>query len=151
MVSPSLTVNDVDRFACYQAKLAKGQPKLAKDLQLTVGDQFTAPPKRVTVKKVVRLCAPVGVDGGATKHTAHLLCFQVAATKGRCADASPSNAGGGCKNATDCGGAKQQVGLCVAQAKFATPPGRNVVNDLDSGRLDAVKEDVLCLPALLAP
>jgi hypothetical protein len=128
-----------------------GSGELAKDLQLTVDDQFTAPPKRVTVKKLVRLCAPVGVDGGANKHTAHLLCFQVAATKGRCADASPSNAGGGCKSETNCGGAKKPTSLCVAQAKFAKQPGRNVVNDLDTGRLDAVKEDVLCLPALLVP
>lgn len=149
--SPSLTVNELDRFACYQAKLAKGQPKLPKDLQLTIGDQFTSPPKRVTVKKLVRLCTPVGVNGGATKHTANLLCFQVATTKGRCAEASPTNAGGGCKKETDCGGTKGQTTLCALQAKFLQQPGRNVVNDLDAGKLDAAKEDVLCLPALLAP
>jgi hypothetical protein len=149
--SPNLTVNEVDRFTCYQAKLAKGQPKLAKDLQLTVGDQFTDPPKRVNLKKVVRLCTPVGVNGGPTKHAAHLLCFQVAATKGRCADAAPSNAGGGCKKEEDCGGVKGQTTFCAAQAKFAVRTGRKVANDLDAGTLDAKKEDVLCLPAFLAP
>lgn len=149
--SPSLSVNEVDRFTCYQAKLAKGQPKLPKDLQLTVGDQFTSPPKRVTLKKLVRLCTPVGANGGATKHNAHLLCFQVAATKGRCADVAPSNAGGGCKNEADCGGTKKQTTFCVAQAKFTKQTGRKVQNDLDAGTLDAAKEDVLCLPARLTP
>lgn len=144
---PALTTNEVDRFACYPAALAKGQPKLAKGLQLTVADQFTAPPKRVTVKKLVRLCVPVGVDGGATKHDDHLLCFQVAATKGRCALAAPTNAGGGCKKEPDCGGTKGTTSLCVAQPKFAKRTGRQVANDLATGTLDAVKDDVLCLPA----
>jgi hypothetical protein len=56
------------------------------------------PAKRVTLKKLVRLCTPVGVNGGSTKWT-----------------------------------------------------GRNVLNDLDAGTLDATKEDVRCLPALLMP
>lgn len=148
--SPSLSINEVDRFACHQAKLAKGQPKLAKDLQLTVEDQLTGTAKRVTVKKIVRLCAPVGVNGGAPKHNAHLLCLQVTPTKGRCAAGSPSNAGGGCKKDVECGGTKGS-GHCVVQPKFTKRLGRNVVNDLDAGTLDAAKEDALCLPALLLP
>ncbi len=104
----------------------------------------------MTVKKLVRLCVPVGTDGGATKHTEHLLCFQVAATKGRCAPAAPQNAGGGCKKEPDCGGTKTTT-LCVPQAKFAKRTGHLVVNDLDTGTLDAAKDDVLCLPALRTP
>lgn len=146
--SPSLSVSEVDRFLCYAAKLSKGQPKLPKDLQLTVADGFTAPPKRVTLKKLARLCTPVGADGGPTKHDARLLCFQVASTKGRCADAAPVNAGGGCKKETDCGGTKSATSFCATQAKFVKKPGRHVVNDLDTGTLDATKEGVLCLPAV---
>lgn len=149
--SPSLSVNEVDRFLCYGAKLAKGQPKLAKNLELTVADGFIAPPKRVTLKKLLRLCTPVGVGGGPTKHDARLLCFQVAQTKGRCAEASPLNAGGGCKKETDCGGTKGATTLCVPQAKFAKRTGRNVANDIDAGVLDLTKEDVLCLPAVAGP
>lgn len=149
--SPSLSVNEVDRFLCYAAKLAKGQPKLSKTLELTVADGFTSPPKRVTVKKLVRLCTPVGVGGGATKHDARLLCFQVAQTKGRCAEAAPVNAGGGCKKETDCGGTKGSTTFCATQAKFAKHTGRNVANDVDAGTLDLSKEGVLCLPAVAGP
>ncbi|MCC6763235.1 MAG: hypothetical protein IT293_01110 [Deltaproteobacteria bacterium] len=149
--SPSLSVSEVDRFLCYAAKLAKGQPKLSKILQLTVADGFTAPPKRVTLKKIVRLCTPVGANGGPAKHDARLLCFQVARTKGRCADAAPVNAAGGCTKETDCGGTKGTTAFCMAQAKFVKKPGRHVANDLDAGTLDAAKEGVLCLPAVAGP
>ncbi len=145
--SPNLTVNQVDRFTCYRAKLAKKQPTLAKDLQLTVTDQLTGLAKRVTLKKLVRLCAPVGANGGDPKHTDHLLCFQVSATKGRCEESSPLNAGAGCKKEVDCGGTKSQTTHCKAQTKFAKKPGLYVANDLDAGRLDAAKEDMLCLPS----
>jgi hypothetical protein len=149
--APALTVNLVDRFTCYPVKLAKGQPKLLKDLQLTAGDQFTDPPKRVRVKKLVRFCTPTGANGAPAKQSGHLLCVQVAASKGRCADASPTNAGGACKAEPECGGVKGQTQLCVPQGKFVKQPGRNVANELDAGTLDAAKEDVLCLPAVLAP
>ncbi len=149
--SPNLTINQVDRFTCHKAKLAKGQPKLAKDLQLTVADQLTTPPKRVVLKKLVRLCAPVGDNGGNTKHADHLLCFQVSATKGHCELAAPINGGGSCKKETDCGGTKGHTTLCTAQTKFAGVPGLHVVNDLDAGTLDTAKDGVLCLPALRLP
>ena len=135
----------------YQAKLAKGQPKLPKDLQLTVGDEFTNPPKRVTLKKLVRLCTPVGVNGGATS-TTHISSASRSRRRKGAAPTSPrARPGGGCKNEVDCGGTKKQTTLCVAQAKSTKQPGRNVLNDLDAGTLDAAKEDVLCLPALLTP
>ncbi len=150
-IAPPLVVpTDVDRFACYPAKLAKGQPKLAKDLQLTIADPFTNPPKRVAVKKLARLCVPTGIDGGAAKHAEHLLCFAVAATKGRCASGAPLNAGGGCKKEIDCGGTKTTA-FCVPQAKLTALAGRRVANELDAGTLDVTKEDVVCLPALPTP
>ncbi len=149
--APALTTSQVDRFLCSKAKLAKGQPKLAANLQLTVRDQMTDVPRRVLLKKLARLCIPTGADGGSTKHVDHLLCFQVSATKGRCAEAAPSNAGGGCKKEVDCGGTKGQTTLCAPQAKYAAVAGLHVANDLDTGRMDAAKEDVLCLPALTAP
>ena len=92
-----------------------------------------------------------GVDGGATKHDARLLCFQVAQTKGRCAENAPANPGGGCKKETDCGGTKGATTYCAVQPKFAQQTGRNVANDLDAGALDVKKDDVLCLPAVAGP
>lgn len=150
-IAPPLVVpTDVDRFACYPAKLAAGQPKLAKNLELTVADGFAGTAKRVVVKKLARLCVPTGVDGGEPKHAEHLLCFQVGATKGRCAAGAPLNAGGGCKKEVDCGGAKTTA-FCVPQSKFTALAGRRVANELDAGTLDATKEEVLCLPALPTP
>lgn len=146
-IAPTLVYNQVDRFRCAVAKLAKGQPKLAKDLQLTVTDALTGLPRRVALKKVARLCAPVGEDGGAAKHADHLVCFQVSASKGRCADDAPVNPGGGCKKETECGGTKGTTGFCTPQGKLAKLPGIFVANDLADGRLDAAKEDLLCLPA----
>lgn len=149
--SQQLTTSQVDRFTCHKAKLAKGQPKLAKDLQLTVTDALTYEPTRVVVKKLARLCAPVGENGGATKHADHLLCFQVAATKGRCAAAAPANGGGGCKKEPDCGGVKGQTALCQPQAKFAAMGSMPVANAFDAETLDATKASVLCLPARRQP
>ncbi len=149
--SPYLTVNQVDRFVCMKAKLSKGQPKLAKTLQLTTNDELTGLPERVLVKKLVRICAPIGADGGPTKHADRLVCFQVSPTKSRCADDAPLNPGAGCKKETDCGGVAKQTTLCTSQPKFAKRSGLYVTNDLDSGRLDAAKEDVLCLPSLPQP
>ncbi len=149
--SPNLTVNQVDRFTCHKAKLSKGQPKLAKDVQLTVVDQIMNQPERVVLKKLVRLCGPVGDNGDDTKHADYLLCFQVSATKGRCDLTALVNAGGGCKKETDCGGTKGTTALCKTQAKFAKVPGLHVVNDLDAGSLDAAKDGVLCLPAHRLP
>jgi hypothetical protein len=147
---PQVVPTDVDRYACYPAKLAKGQPKLAKTLELTLTDGFSGAPKRVTVKKLTRLCVPTGVDGGAAKHAEHLLCFSATATKGRCAAGAPLNAGGGCKKEIDCGGAKTTA-FCEPQPKFTTLAGRRVANELDAGSLDATKEEALCLPALPTP
>jgi len=142
---------NVDRFACYGAKLAKGQPKLAKDLQITVEDGLTNPAKRFAVKKLQSLCVPVTAAGGATKHPDQLLCFKVAPTKGVCSDTSQVNPGRGCKKEADCGGVKGQTTLCTVQGKFAKAAGMRVLNDLGSGALDAAKDAIVCLPAVPAP
>ena len=147
---PTVTPNDLDRFSCYPAKLAKGQAKLAKGLELSVAGPFSDPPRQVTVKKLARLCVPSGADGAGAKHSEHLLCFQVAPAKGRCTAVAPRNAGGGCKKEADCGGDKRTA-FCAAQTKFTKLPGRHVANDLDTGILDLGKEDVVCLPALPTP
>ncbi len=141
----------IDRFACYTAKLAKGQPKLAKDLQVTVADGLTDPAKRFTIQKLATLCVPVTADGGATKHPDDLLCFKAAATKAACSDLAPVNPGGACKKETDCGGTKGQTTLCTPQGKFTALANVRVANDLGSGGLAAAKDAVICLPGIRTP
>ncbi|MCC6767146.1 MAG: hypothetical protein IT293_21035 [Deltaproteobacteria bacterium] len=53
---PNSFDHGVDHFLCYKAKLAKGQPKLPKDLQISFADQFTRPVRRLFVSKPTRLC-----------------------------------------------------------------------------------------------
>jgi hypothetical protein len=152
-ISPPLpiTVTEVDRFACYQAKVAKGAGKLPKNLEITIADAFTQPPKRVVVQKLLALCTPVTPSGDAPKHGDYLLCFKAQATKGQCAGNATINAGRGCKKESDCGGIKGQTTFCSAQAKFTKVTGLHVANDLDAGTLDAAKDDVICLPAVRLP
>lgn len=67
----------VDHFTCYAVKIAKGTAKLAKGLRVSVGDQFTAPAVVYDVKKPLRLCLPVRVNGGTTvRPAAALACYQ---------------------------------------------------------------------------
>jgi hypothetical protein len=56
--------------------------KFPKGLQVTVGDQFTDPPKVFDVKKPSRLCNPVDKEGEGIQHPdAHLMCYQVKPAK----------------------------------------------------------------------
>ena len=148
---PNPVTHEVDHFECYKIKLSKGQPKLAKNLQITVGDEFRSPAKRVVLRKVTHLCVPTNKNGEGTKHPNHLLCFKAKPTKGRCDVGTLVNAGGGCKKEEDCGGTKRQTTLCALQTKFAKQIGLHTANQFDSEQLDATKEDEVCLTAFLAP
>jgi uncharacterized delta-60 repeat protein len=146
--APVFADHEVDRFTCYKVKIAKGAPKLPKTLQLTIADQLTDPAKRYLVKKVSRLCVPTAKDAEAAKHTDHLVCYVVKPTRGRCADAVPLNAGGGCKKEKECGGVKGQTAFCAIQAKFAKRLGVLTANELEHARLNLAKEGEVCLPSL---
>lgn len=146
-VAPDFGSHDVDRFDCYKAKLSKGTPKLAKTLEVTIADEYTNPPKRFAVKKLTRVCVPTNVLGTPPKHTDHLVCYQVKATKGRCADGAPLNAGGGCKKEADCGGVKGTTALCAAQSK-PVPALGVFTSDLIRGlQQDLKKDGDVCLPS----
>ncbi len=150
-IAPDFDTHEVDRFACYKAKISKGQPKLPKTHEVTIADERTGTPKRYAVKKVTRLCVPTSVFGTAPKHAEHLVCYQVKPTKGRCADAAPQNAGGGCKKEEGCGGTKGQTALCVVQAKLAPTIGL-FTSDLFYGlQQDLTKDGEVCLPSIRVP
>lgn len=72
-----------DSYLCYKAKLAKGQPKLAKGLSTALQDRL-AGPLHYDVKKVVSSCNPVAVGGSAVVHpTVHLEGFATKLQKGQ--------------------------------------------------------------------
>jgi hypothetical protein len=148
---PNPISHEVDHFECYKAKLSKGQPKLGKNLQITVGDEFRNPAKRVALRKVTHLCVPTNKNGEGTKHPNHLLCFKAKPTKRRCDVGALVNGGGGCKKEEDCGGTNGQTTLCALQTKFAKQIGLHTANQFDPEQLDATKEDEVCLTAFLAP
>ncbi len=147
-VAPAFESHEVDRFDCYKAKLSKGAPKLPKTLEITIADELTSPPKRFAVKKVTRVCVPTAVLGTPAKHANHLVCYQVKATKGRCDDGAPLNAGGGCKKESDCGGVKGTTTFCVRQSKLVPTLGV-FTSDLIRGlQQDLTKDGDVCVPSV---
>lgn len=74
--APNPLLHDVDHYTCYSVKIADGQPKFPKGLQITLGDQFTAPAKIFDIKKPRRLCLPTDYAGGGVKNSkGHYLCY----------------------------------------------------------------------------
>lgn len=82
--APNPTLHNVDTYTCYSVKLAAGQPKFPKGLQVTLGDQFTSPPKIYDIKKPKRLCVPTDHAGGGIKNPkGHYFCYQAKEAKGQ--------------------------------------------------------------------
>jgi hypothetical protein len=147
-VAPDFASHEVDRFDCYKAKISKGAPKLPKDLELTIADERTNPPRRYAVKKVTSLCVPTAVLGTPAKHIDHLVCYQVKATKGVCAAGAPFAAGRGCKKEEDCGGVKGPTTFCTLQAKKLPQTLGLFTSDLIRGlQQDLVKDGDVCVPS----
>jgi hypothetical protein len=140
----------VDHYRCDKVKLTKGSPKFPKGLRIAVGDQFTDPPRLVELKKPRALCTPVEI-GGAMLRTpaARLLCHPAKPVKAVCAAGAPQNAGGFCKREADCGGIKGATTLCMKQPKHQVAAGLHVANDFGSGRVDARKDELVCVPVLI--
>lgn len=75
----------VNRFKCYKASLAKGEPKFVPPTPPVVTDQFFTSGQAINIKKVTKLCTPTDMDGatpGAGNRLGHLVCYQVALPKG---------------------------------------------------------------------
>ncbi len=146
--TPDPNTHEIDHYLCYAAKIAKGSPKLAKGLEVTIADQLTTSTRRYIVKKVTRLCAPVEKNGEVIRHaTEHLVCYQAKPTKRRCSVAAPANAGAACKSELDCGGFKGRTHLCKKSPKFAPTLALRTSNQFGAETLDARKDGELCLPS----
>jgi hypothetical protein len=75
----------VNRFKCYRAKLAKGQPKFVPPPSPTVADAFFPNGQGLRLTKVNKVCMPVDKEGetpAAETRAAHLLCYQAQLEKG---------------------------------------------------------------------
>ena len=75
---------DVNRFKCYSAKLAKGQPKFVPG-KLTLTEDFYPGGQAFSVGKITKVCAPADKNGetpGAEARSAHLLCVSIKLPKG---------------------------------------------------------------------
>jgi hypothetical protein len=77
--APPYAGTNVDHYKCYNAKLAKGQPKFTPpSTPQTVTDQFYPSGQVFNVKKVTKLCNPVSANGGTIQDSdSHLVCYQV--------------------------------------------------------------------------
>ncbi len=81
-VGDAAIVSGPDTYLCYKASLAKGQPKLAKDLTTSLDDRFAAA-QTFDVKRVIGVCSPANRDGtGITNPAVHLESFAIKAEKG---------------------------------------------------------------------
>jgi hypothetical protein len=69
---------NVNRFLCYKAALAKGEPGFVPPVPPTITDTFFPGGQAVVLKKVTKLCTPVDKDGetpGAEARAGHLVCY----------------------------------------------------------------------------
>jgi hypothetical protein len=148
--APDPAQHAVDHYACYKVKIAKGTPKLARGLEVTVGDEIATARRSYLVKKP-DLRAPTDADGGGVDHAEYQLCYAVKLAKARCADDAPAHAGRSCKAESDCGGTKNVTTFCGKQSAPAPVAGVFTANAFDAGRVDVRKSSDLCLPALRSP
>jgi hypothetical protein len=149
--APDPEQHEVDHYQCYKVKIAKGAPKFPRDLEVTAGDQFTAPPRRYLVKKPLLLCAPADKNGEGVHHAEHQLCYVLKLAKARCADGAPANAGRSCKREEDCGGTKKVTTFCQKQQAAAAVAGVHLANQFGAERVDVRKAAELCLPSVRVP
>ena len=76
---------NVNRFKCYKASLAKGQPKFVAPPPPTVADALFPSGQVLQLAKITGLCLPVDRDGktpDAGARAARLVCYQAKLPKG---------------------------------------------------------------------
>src|SRR5262249_2457435 len=81
---PDLNTINVNHYKCYKVKVTSGTPKFPKGVQALLTDHWTLSQKRFDVRKVKHLCNPVDKNSEGVKTAdAHLVCYQVKASKGQ--------------------------------------------------------------------
>jgi len=81
---PTIDPN-VNRFTCYKAAYAKGQPSFVAPPAPTVTDALFPSGQALQLVKIDKLCLPVDKNGetpGAETRTARLVCYQAKLPKG---------------------------------------------------------------------
>ena len=81
---PTIDPN-VNRFKCYRASLAKGQPKFVAPSPPTVADALSPGGQSLQLAKITGLCLPVDRDGktpDAGARAPRLVCYQAKLPKG---------------------------------------------------------------------
>jgi hypothetical protein len=142
--------NNVDHYECYRSKVGKGM-KFTPILGVSIGDQFTDPPKKYDFLRSTQLCVPVDKNGeGVKNESSYLQCYQVKQVKGLCTEGSPAHPGEVCKKEEDCGGTSKQSSFCVPQAQHVPVTDLLVSNQFGQMRVNAVKELGLCVPSTLS-
>jgi hypothetical protein len=125
-------------------------PRLPKDLEVVLADQFEPRARVFAVKKAAKLCNPAEVDeAGIIDFDTHLQGYHIDLLKGQGAATAPQNAGGGCTQEPDCGGTRNKTRFCVTQPKSVKHSGLRVTNQFHPAGdlvLDAIKPDLLLLP-----
>lgn len=83
--SDPTTDPNVNRFTCYKAAYAKGQPSFVAPSPPTVTDALFPSGQALQLVKIGKLCLPVDKNGetpGAETRTARLVCYQAKLPKG---------------------------------------------------------------------
>jgi hypothetical protein len=74
----------INRFTCYRATIAKGEPKFASPTAPLVADDLLSG-EALDLKKITKLCLPADVGGatpGAATRDARLVCYRATRAKG---------------------------------------------------------------------
>lgn len=118
--------------------------------RVSLRDPLEPTPRIFDVKKPVSLCAPHRRDGDEPEP--HLLGYQIALAKGRCADGAPLNPGGGCARETDCSPVPTTT-FCALQPKSGPHLDLSVSNPFHASPLlvGALEPDRLLVPTAKDP
>lgn len=77
-LAPERDDHDLDGYTCYAVRTTRGTPRLARDLSVTVGDQFTDDARTYDVRRARQLCVPTEIAQQDIRHpTEGLMCYRV--------------------------------------------------------------------------
>jgi hypothetical protein len=126
--------------------------RFPQGLRVSLADQFEPGPRVFDVTKPLNLCAPADKSGeGVHDADTHLQGYQIALTRGRCAEESPSRGGEGCSSEAECGGTQGATKFCVTQPRSQPALAHRVANQFHPAEsplvVDTIKPDRLLVPA----
>jgi hypothetical protein len=111
----------VDAFACYKVRTTPGAAHFVRT-RIAAADALTSEPSALDLKRPKELCLPSGIGGGATiQPDVRLLCYQAAPAPGVLPTYTPRS------------------GIWLANVP------------LGAGRVDTRTQQLVCLPATVAP